>query len=214
MAQKTSGRGSSVSAKEKTREKKSGELFKSTVSDRYRDILDAAATLFAERGYIATSVRDIGERVGLLGGSLYHHIKSKEALYTEIHDIALQSAADHILEAVSKHTDPWARFEAACVKMLELELDPHSITMPLMNDFRSVPPEVQRRLVPKRDEFEQVFVGLIKDLPLDPRIDRSIYRILLLTLLNNVNIWYREGPLTPADIGRQIVMIFRHDAPA
>ncbi len=188
------------------------EVLRSDVSERYRDIQDAAATLFAERGYIATSVRDIGERVGLLGGSLYHHIKSKEALYTEIHDTALQSAADHILEAVAHHSDPWARLEAACIAMLEIELDPQSITMPLMNDFRSVPPEVQRRLVPKRDEFEQVFVRLIADLPLDPRLDRSIYRILLLTLLNNVNIWYREGPLSPADVGRQIVMIFRHEA--
>ena len=65
----------------------------SDLSERHRDILEAAATLFAERGYAATSVRDIGEKVGLLGGSLYHYIKSKEALFVRIHDMALQVAA-------------------------------------------------------------------------------------------------------------------------
>ena len=36
------------------------------LSERHCEILEAAAGLFAERGYAATSVRDIGEKVGLL----------------------------------------------------------------------------------------------------------------------------------------------------
>ena len=182
------------------------------VSDRYRDILEAAAALFAERGYLGASIRDIGERVGLLGGSLYHHIKSKEALFIRIHDLALDAAAAKIMEAVDHRRDPWDRLEAACVTMLELQLDPRSITMPLMNDFRAVPPEVRTQLVAKRDQFEALFVRLVDDLELEPGIDRRIYRLSLLTLLNNVSMWYRPGALSPADIGRQIVSIFRHPA--
>jgi TetR/AcrR family transcriptional regulator, cholesterol catabolism regulator len=182
------------------------------LSDRHRDILEAAAALFAERGYAATSVRDIGERVGLLGGSLYHYIKSKEALFVRIHDVALQVAEDRIRAAVSGLTDPWERLEAACITMLAIQLDPNSLTMPLMNDFASAPPEIRERLITKRDAFEQMFHGLIADLPLDPALDRGIYRLLLLTLLNNVSSWYRPGGMTPEDIGLQIVRIFRHDA--
>jgi AcrR family transcriptional regulator len=182
------------------------------VSDRYRDILEAAAALFAERGYLGASIRDIGERVGLLGGSLYHHIKSKEALFIRIHDLALDAAAERIMAAADQHSDPWRRLEAACVTMLEVQLDPRSITMPLMNDFRSVPPEVRTHLVAKRDQFEQLFVRMVDDLPLDPGIDRRVYRLSLLTLLNNVSLWYRPGRLSPADIGGQIVRIFRHPA--
>ncbi|MFC3166030.1 TetR/AcrR family transcriptional regulator [Ciceribacter thiooxidans] len=183
----------------------------SGLSDRHRDILEAAATLFAERGYAATSVRDIGERVGLLGGSLYHYIKSKEALFVRIHDIALQVAEDRIRAAIAPLSDPWERLEAACVTMMEIQLDPNSLTMPLMNDFASAPPEIRERLVEKRDTFELVFRGLIAALPLDPTLDRGVYRLLLLTLLNNVSSWYRPGRLTPDEIGRQIVKIFRHD---
>ena len=83
-----------------------GALANTELSDRHRDILEAAAGLFAERGYAATSVRDIGERVGLLGGSLYHYIKSKEALFVRIHDMALQVAEDRIRAAIAGVADP------------------------------------------------------------------------------------------------------------
>lgn len=156
-------------------------------------------------------MRDIGEKVGLLGGSLYHYIKSKEALFVRIHDIALQVAEDRIRAAVADTTDPWKRLEAACITMLEIQLDPHSLTMPLMNDFASAPPEIRVRLVAKRDTFERIFRELIADLPLDPLLNRGVYRLLLLTLLNNVSSWYRQGQMSPEDIGLQIVKIFHHD---
>lgn len=196
----------------RTGERPGTDLFTNETSDRYRDILEAAAALFAERGYAATSVRDIGERVGLLGGSLYHYIKSKEALFVKIHDTALEVAAGRVLEAIAPLTDPWARLEMACVRMMEIQLDPNSITMPLMNDFQSTPPEIRERLVARRDKFETIFRDLVDQLPLDPAIDRGIYRLLLLTLLNNVSGWYRQGRLTPAEIGRQIALTFRHPA--
>ena len=56
---------------------------------RRREILEIAAQLFARKGYRGTSMRDIGERAGVLGGSLYHHIKSKDALFVELHNAAL-----------------------------------------------------------------------------------------------------------------------------
>ncbi|AOH87237.1 TetR family transcriptional regulator (plasmid) [Sphingomonas panacis] len=184
-------------------------LQQENVSDRHKDVLEAAATLFAERGYAATSVRDIGEQVGLLGGSLYHYIKSKEALFVRIHDIALQMAEDRIAFAISQFVDPWDRLEAACITMLEIQLDPASLTMPLMKDFASVPMEIRARLIAKRDEFEHIFRDLVTDLPLDPAVDRGVYRLLLLTLLNNVSGWYKDGRLAPQEIARQIVQIFR-----
>jgi TetR/AcrR family transcriptional regulator, cholesterol catabolism regulator len=54
-------------------------------SDRRREeILAAALKLFTERGYAATSTKDIGKEIGLLAGSLYYHIRSKEDLLYEI----------------------------------------------------------------------------------------------------------------------------------
>lgn len=191
-----------------TTEEKLSEVFESTVGDRHREILVAAAGLFAENGYASTSVRDIGQQVGLLGGSLYHYIKSKEDLFVRIHDLALQAAESRIREAVSGLDDPWDQLKEAIIALLEIQLDPNSLTMPLMNDLSSVPPKVRSRLIERRDIFEGIFRDLVDVLPVDPKLDRDIYRLLLLTLLNNVGQWYREGRLTPAEIGEQIFLLF------
>jgi AcrR family transcriptional regulator len=51
---------------------------------RRRELLGIAATLFAERGFKNTTVRDIAEAAGILSGSLYHHFDSKESMVDEI----------------------------------------------------------------------------------------------------------------------------------
>lgn len=182
-----------------------------TAGDRYQDIIQAAAILFAERGYLATSMRDIAERVGLLGGSLYHHVRSKEELFLAVHDCALQHASELIADAVIGLDDPWERLEAACVRQLEIQLDPNVVAIPFLTDFRNVPQDILEKLIARRDVFEEAYVELVDRLPLPGHIDASLYRVLLLSLINSVSAWYRPGRMTPAEIGRQIVHIFRHE---
>jgi AcrR family transcriptional regulator len=153
---------------------------------------------------------DIGVAAGVLGGSLSHHFRSKDALFVELHNAALDAAEERIARAVAAENDPWAKLEAACATLLDIQLAPDSLTTPMMNDFREVPPVVRAELVARRDRFEQTFHALVDLLPLPPQIDRSIYRNLLLSQLNGVADWYRPGRLTPAQIAAQITAIFRH----
>lgn len=53
-------------------------------SGRLLDIREAALTPFAERGYHATSMEDIGRIVGVRGPSLYNHLKSKHEILVDI----------------------------------------------------------------------------------------------------------------------------------
>lgn len=179
-------------------------------SERRRQILEIAARLFARKGYRGTSMRDIGEQAGLLGGSLYHHIKSKDQLFVELHNAALDAAEARIADAVGRVQDPWGRLQAACETLLEIQLDPESLTLPMMNDFREVPEDVRIALIERRDRFEDLFRTIVEGLPLPDAIDRSIYRNLLLSQLNNAADWYRRGRLSPTEIAQQIVAIFRH----
>lgn len=175
---------------------------------REDEVVAAAAALFAERGYAATSIRDIGERVGLLGGSLYHYIKSKDALFVRIHDAALQAAEDRIRAAIEGLEEPAARLATACRVLLAIQLDPASLTMPLMNDFRAVPDAVRVQLVARRDAFERLFAELIDALPLQPGRDPAIYRILLLATLNSASEWYRPGRLSLDEVADQILGVY------
>ncbi len=184
--------------------------FTADVSPRKRQILEIAAQLFARKGYRGTSIRDIGEQAGVFGGSLYHHIKSKDALFVELHNAALDIASDRISAAIAGAHDPWERLEAACVTLLEIQVDADSLTFPLMNDFREVSADVRQQLVARRDRFEDLFRALVEALPLPDDIDRSVYRNLLLSQLNSAALWYRPGRLSTAELGHQIARIFQH----
>lgn len=181
------------------------------ISPRKREILEISAQLFARKGYRGTSLRDIGARAGVFGGSLYHHIKSKDSLFLELHNAALDAAEVRIAEAVSRVEGPWRKLEVACATLLDIQLAPDSLTMPMMNDFREVPDGIRGALIARRDKFEELFRSLVDALPLPSQIDRSIYRNLLLSQLNSASDWFRPGRLTPAQIAAQIVAVFRHE---
>ena len=53
-------------------------------STRRRELLAIAAQAFAERGFLATTMDEIGQRAGISGPALYHHFASKEALLDEM----------------------------------------------------------------------------------------------------------------------------------
>jgi TetR/AcrR family transcriptional regulator, cholesterol catabolism regulator len=65
-------------------------------TDQERKLIEVAARMFAERGYGATSVQDIADELGLLKGSLYHYIDSKDdllwAVISKQHEIAMALA--------------------------------------------------------------------------------------------------------------------------
>ena len=51
---------------------------------RRADVVQLAGELFAQKGFRATTVREIAEAAGILSGSLYHHFDSKESIGDEI----------------------------------------------------------------------------------------------------------------------------------
>src|SRR6266487_949837 len=53
-------------------------------SERRAHLVALAGELFAQKGYRATTVREIADAAGILSGSLYHHFDSKESIGDEI----------------------------------------------------------------------------------------------------------------------------------
>ena len=53
------------------------------------EILEAAAQIFSQKGFHATSMQDIAQAVNLKKASLYHHVNSKQEILVEVLDQAL-----------------------------------------------------------------------------------------------------------------------------
>jgi len=185
------------------------EAIADDASGRRQEILLVAADLFARRGYDGVGVRQIADAAGILGGSLYHHFDSKRDLYVEVHGAALAGAASLIEKEIAALSDPWERLEAACRVHLSVQVDPESVTLPMMSDLSAMSSDMRVDLVKDRDRFEAIYKPLIAALPLHAGIDRGIYRLCLLSLINAVPTWYRNGGMDVDQIAKQIMLIFR-----
>ena len=178
--------------------------------NRLPAVLDAAARLFAGRGYSATSMRDIAEAAGMLPGSLYYHFAAKEELLAAVYEAGVREIVGAARSALVAADGPWARLEAACVAHLETVLKQSDYAQVLIRVLPEDVPPVAARLTTLRAEYEGVFHELIKALPLPAGTDRKTLRLMLLGALNWSRFWYREdGRDSPRQIARRFVRLLR-----
>jgi AcrR family transcriptional regulator len=64
--------------------------------NRYREVLDAAATEFADKGYSGASTKDIANRLGIRAAGLYYYLPSKEAFLAAICEDGVQEFLEHL----------------------------------------------------------------------------------------------------------------------
>lgn len=182
---------------------------KDDASARRAEILEAAAKLFSKAGYDGVGMREIADAAGIMGGSLYYHFKSKQQIYIEVHRAALARSAQRISVGLENVTGAWERLEAAIAAQLEGQLDPASVTWPMINDKAAISGEMRDALIADRDAFENQYRVLIDELPLPGRVERSVLRLSLLATLNSITTWYQADKLTPRQIASQIVGIIQ-----
>jgi AcrR family transcriptional regulator len=177
---------------------------------RRREIEDVASTLFRERGYAGTSVRDIARAMDIQGASLYAHVASKQdVLRTIVERMALrfEHAADDALkaiEAADAEPSPTARLAGLTRAHVEVVTDDLGRATVFVHEWRSLEPDVQARMAKRRDAYERRFRAVIAD-GVDSgefaTVDPAAAAAFILTALNGLVAWYRpEGRLEPAAI--------------
>lgn len=180
-------------------------------SARKKHLLQAAARVFGERGYKAATLRQIAQEAGILSGSIYHHVLSKEALYLEVHREGYLRMHSAVTQALLGKTDPWERLEAALrvhlEEMLEGDVVARVTGLGLMEP-RDGPVHIQ--LSPLRQAYEDQLSELLAALPLRQLLDRRLLRLHLLGAMNWTRTWYRtDGRLRPAQMAAQLVQMLR-----
>ena len=178
--------------------------------NRLPGLLDAAARRFAERGYAATTMRDIAEGAQMLPGSLYYHFPSKEHLLVAVYEAGVRELDEAVAAATARLTEPWARLEAACTAHLETILRDSDYAQVLIRVLPQDVPPVAERLADLRGQYETRWHTLLAALPLPPRTDRGAMRLMLLGALNWSRFWFSpEGRHTPAQLARKYIVFLK-----
>jgi TetR/AcrR family transcriptional regulator, cholesterol catabolism regulator len=153
-------------------------------SQRRADMVAIAAELFAQKGYRATTVREIADAAGILSGSLYHHFDSKESIGDEILSGFINEVLADYRAAVAEATDPRVALEQI-VRTTSRTLARHraALTM-LQNDWNYFASQPRFAYLLKAvREFERIWItqleagrqaGLFRA-DLDPKLT---YRLL------------------------------------
>ncbi|MFJ4264401.1 TetR/AcrR family transcriptional regulator [Paenarthrobacter nicotinovorans] len=159
-------------------------------------IREEAAKLFFERGYDGTSLRQVASAVGLMVGSLYNHIASKEELLLQI----MGGIIDDLLERARKAVD----IDGDAVDILQAGLDAHlrfhaerAQEVFIGNtELRSLSSEAREVIIGKRHEYELFLQGLVDDAGragLAEVIDPRLHVYSLVAQATHIASWFKPG---------------------
>lgn len=170
------------------------------------DVVTAAGRLFAERGFHGTSMRDLGERLGLLGSSLYAHIGSKNELLEEIVSDGVRRCLDLADEVLAADDPPTVKLRRLIVGHVELVAANLDRWATFVNEYRFLPDAQRERVVELRDRYQGAYRTVLKEGMADGSIregiDEHLVATYVLSLLNSVCDWYRpDGGRGATEIG-------------
>jgi AcrR family transcriptional regulator len=172
-------------------------------SDNRRvELRDAAAALFATKGFHHTSIRDIVKAVGMLPGSLYYHYANKDELLLAVYAEGVRRMDVSVARAVESRDGAWAQLEAACIAHLIALLDESAYAKVVVSVHPDTVPAVRSTLAGLRDDYEARFVRLLANFDGTSSEDIRIARMLLLGALNWTPVWFRAGGLSPESIAK------------
>jgi AcrR family transcriptional regulator len=165
------------------------------IKQGHRAILDAAAGLFSERGYAATSLRDIAERAGMKAGSLYYHFSSKDEIVAEVIEFGVLAVAEEVANALdlAPRDQPVARLRAAIGGHLRSLLELHTYASANIRIYGELPQGLRARTHAARANYDAIWRLLIDDCAaagqLRPDVDPSVLRLLLIGAMNGALQW-------------------------
>jgi TetR/AcrR family transcriptional regulator, cholesterol catabolism regulator len=180
---------------------------------RRDELLELAATMFAERGLRATTVRDIADSAGILSGSLYHHFSSKEEMVDELLRGFLDWLFDRYQQIVATEPNPLERLKGLFMASFEAIEERHAQVVIYQDEAKRLSGRERFSYVEERNkEQRKMWVDVlnqgIEEGYFRPDLDVDlVYRLIRDTTWVSVR-WYQPGgPLTAEQVGQQYLAI-------
>ncbi len=160
-------------------------------------ILDAAAILFGDQGYTATTLRQIAKRARIDAGSIYYYFASKEEILDEVMEIGIRAVSEAVEQAVGElpsQASHRSRLEVAVKMHMYTLLQYSAYTSANIAIFAQVSRKAQdrNRLLRKRYAafWNDIFHAAQEAGEISASADLSLVRLFLLGSVNWSMQWY------------------------
>ena len=180
---------------------------------RRGELLGLAASMFAERGLRATTVRDIADAAGILSGSLYHHFASKEAMVDEVLRGFLDWLFERYQQIIDTEPDPLERLKGLVMASFDAIEHHHAEVVIYQDEAKRLSGQprfayISELNLRQRTMWVDVLNDGIAEGCFRPDIDVDlVYRFIRDTTWVSVR-WYQPGgALTAEQVGRHYLGI-------
>ena len=173
---------------------------------RGQEVLDTAAELFHRQGYAVTSVQDVADAMGILKGSLYYYIDSKDDLLFRILLEVLEDAKG-IVEAVDAlDAPPLEKLHEYVRRHIEYNARNLSKIAVYYHDFGLLTEDRRNVIAEQRAAYETFVIGLIIEAQergeVAPDLDARLVENALFGTVRGFYTWYSpDDPASPEYLG-------------
>jgi AcrR family transcriptional regulator len=176
---------------------------------RKEQVIRSAAELFKEKGYAASSMRDLAQKLGIEAASLYSHIKSKEEI---LQTLCFDMAADfrESLEKVEKqNVSAREKLSLGIIGHVNVMARDLTASAVFMNEHRHLSNPYLRDFLLLRINYINRFKGIIEEGVANGEFKKNIdTKLAVMTLFSSLNwmpMWYSpEGSIEPKELGQQL----------
>ena len=156
------------------------------------EIVNAAALMFAEKGFRDATIQDIAKELGITGAAIYYYFDSKEQLLYEVWKRAGRKLQDGVDAVRSGPGTPLEKVRLAFRRHLETIISDRSIFEVLIHQRSRLPLYGRDDLVADERRYTETVVELVSEIPGDQlRIKEPRILVMgLIAMLNGVIRWY------------------------
>ena len=173
-------------------------------------ILEKAAIMFREKGFSATSMRDLAESVGIEAASLYNHIQSKSQILQDIVSRAADDCNQHLDKLVAENKSCSEKIESIIrfhVQMMLTRFEDYHV---MTHEWIHLSEPHLSNFISQRRNYVQQLESIVQEC-----IDRKEFKpiipyVAVLTILSAVRgleFWHRsQKKITPAELEENMVV--------
>jgi AcrR family transcriptional regulator len=181
------------------------DLWPNVQPDAARRLMLSGLRSFAERGYQATTTRDIAGGAGMSPAALYVHFPSKVALLFEISRRGHELALELVTAAIERGADPVARMRNLVTDFVSWHAERHTVARVVQYELGSLPESEYAVVARLRRRIDQLVRDVIADgvrtgvfdVP-----DVATAALAVLSLGIDVARWYSDhAAMSPAELG-------------
>ena len=170
-------------------------LAHSRLNSRRAEICRAAARIFRQRGFDATSVSDIARALKMTKAGLYHYFTSKEELLLEIMMFGLDQVRDEVIMPARTIRDPEQRLRQIVIRHAQITTRAEGAVSQL-DELRALPPVAQKKVRELQRKYFDLVRETLKELKAEGRlrdVDITVAAFSTIGMILWMPRWFRQG---------------------